>query len=157
MPPQHGEQIIGAQNGIRGQVGLTVAEVLVGMMLMAVIAGAMSILVGAAVQSKMITATRSANTETARRTLDWMSERLRNAGLNLNPNLQSANRCKDRVVAQDSALLPTTSSVDVSGEIINTDTIAGNEDITLGYYLGSDSATGAQVVWSTAKSAPPAP
>jgi Tfp pilus assembly protein PilW len=143
MHPQYDQR---ACNVIRAQTGLTAVEVLVGIMLMAVVTAAMSILVGAAVQSKVITATRSADTETTRRTLDWMSERLRNAGLNLNPNLQSVNRCMDRVVAQDSALLPTANSVYVSGEIINTDTIAGNEDITIGYYLGSDPATGAQVV-----------
>src|SRR4029077_6367344 len=89
---------------------------------------------------------RSVNIETARRTLDWMSERLRKAALNLKPSLQSANRCKDRIVAQDPPLLPTTNSLYVSGEIINTDTVAGNETMTVGYYVGSDPGTGNQVV-----------
>lgn len=126
--------------------GLTLIEVLVGLMLIGVITGAMAILVGAAVQSKVITTSRSGDVETAMRTLDWMSERLRNAGLNVDPAVQPAVRCRDRIVAQDAALLPTASSVYVSGEIINSDTVAGNEDITLGYYLGSDPATGTQVV-----------
>ena len=50
------------------------------------------------------------------------------------------------VVAQDAALRPTANSIHVSGEILNTDTIAGNEVITIGYRLGNDPITGTQVV-----------
>jgi type II secretory pathway pseudopilin PulG len=126
--------------------GLTLLEVLISLMLIGVITAAMALLVGAAVQSKMIATSRSVSVEAARRSLEWMSERMRNAGLNLNPVAQTANRCLDRVVAQDQALLPTANSIYVSGEIINTDTVAGNEDMTLGYYLAADPATGNQVV-----------
>jgi prepilin-type N-terminal cleavage/methylation domain-containing protein len=146
MRARYGQQIDIAGDRIRVAAGFTLVEVLVGLMLIGVVTGAMAILVGAAVQSKVITTSRSVNTETTRRTLDWMSERLRNAALNLNPSLQSANRCKDRIVAQDPALFPTTNSLYVSGEIINTDTVAGNEAMTLGYYLGSDPGTGNQIV-----------
>jgi len=113
---------------------------------MAIVGGAISILVGGAVQSKMISSVRSADTETARGTLEWITERVRNAGFNLLPGGQTQLRCKDRVVAQDASLLPTTTSVFVSGEILNTDTVAGNEDLTIGYYLGVDPVTAAPVV-----------
>lgn len=145
MPAPSGTRIP-PPRGMTGSSGLTLIEVLVGLMLIGVITGAMAILVGAAVQSKVITTSRSGDVETAMRTLDWMSERLRNAGLNIDPAVQPAARCRDRIVAQDAVLLPTASSVYVGGEIINTDTVAGNEDITLGYYLGSDPATGNRVV-----------
>lgn len=114
--------------------------------LMAALAGSMSTLVGVAVRSKLIVAVRSADTETARQTLEWMSERLRNAGLNLKPSDQSQLRCKDMVVAQDATLQPTANAVYVSGEILNSDTVAGNEVITIGYLLGNDSVSGNQVV-----------
>ena len=146
MRARFGQQIDNAADVIRGSAGFTLVEALVGLLLIGVVTGAMAILVGAAVQSKVITASRSVNIETTRRTLDWMSERLRNAALNLNPSLQSANRCKDRVVAQDPVLLPTSNSLYVSGEIINTNTVAGDETMTVGYYLGSDAGTGNQVV-----------
>lgn len=146
MRARLGHQLDTTDAVIRGTAGFTLVEALVGLLLIGVVTGAMAILVGAAVQSKVITTSRSVNIETTRRTLDWMSERLRNAALNLNPNLQSASRCKDRVVAQDPALLPTANSLYVSGEIINTDTVAGNETMTVGYYLGSDPGTGNQVV-----------
>lgn len=125
---------------------MTVLEVLIGIMIMAVVGSAIAILVGGAVQSKMISSVRSADTETARGTLEWMTERIRNAGFNLQPSAQAQVRCQDRVVAQDVALRPTATSVYVSGELLNTNTIAGDEDITVGYYLGSDPVTGAAVV-----------
>ncbi len=125
---------------------MTLLEVLVVISLMAVLAGSMSTLVGVAVRSKLIVATRATDTETARQTLEWMSERLRNAGLNLKPSDQAELRCKDMVVAQDASLRPTAGALYVSGEILNTDTVAGNEVVTIGYFLGSDPGTGNQVV-----------
>ncbi|MDR7523275.1 MAG: hypothetical protein QN168_12525 [Armatimonadota bacterium] len=102
---------------------------------MVFLVGTLSVLVGAAVRSRMIVAVRSADTETARQTLEWMSERLRNAGLNIHPSQQPAERCRDMVVALVPSLRPRPDRVYVSGEILNSDTIAGNEVITLGYYL----------------------
>lgn len=128
------------------QAGLSLIELLVVIVLMAALAGSMSTLVGVAVRSKLIVAVRSADTETARQTLEWMSERLRNAGLNLKPADQSADRCKDMVVALDPALRPTANSIYVSGEILNSDGAAGNEVMTLGYRLGNDPVTGTTVV-----------
>jgi len=125
---------------------MTLMEVLVVMALMAVIAGSLSTLVAAAVRSKLIVAVRAADTETARQTLEWMSERLRNAGLNLRPSAQTEPRCQDMVVAQDAALQPTAGAFYVSGEILNSDTTAGNEVLTLGYSVGPDPVTGTPVV-----------
>lgn len=118
-----------------GQAGTTLVEMLVAILVMGMVIGAMSVLVGAAVRGKMIVAVRSADTESARQTLEWMSERLRNAGLNIYPSAQSRPRCKDMVVAEDSAFRPRSGSVYVSGEILNADTTAGNDVITLGYQL----------------------
>lgn len=128
------------------QTGLTLIELMVAIGLMVTLAGSMAMLVGVAIRSRLIVAVRSADTETARHTLEWMSERLRNAGLNLKPSEQTELRCKDMVVAQDATLRPTANGVYVSGEILNTDTIAANEVITLGYRLGNDPTTGVQVV-----------
>lgn len=139
---------------------MTLAEVLVAAALMAIIAGAFSILVGAAVRSKMITSMRSADTQTARQTLEWMSERLRNAGFNVHPtdSAQAAfpNRCKDRVVALppstgDPEMRPTSGRVYVSGEILNSNATSGDEIITLGYFLSADASTGRQVVMERRK------
>lgn len=135
-----------ARRASRGQAGMTLIELLVSAGLMLVLAGTMATLVGAAIRSKLVIAVRSADTETARQTLEWISERLRNAGLNLRPSEQSEARCQDMVVAQDAALRPTASSIFVSGEILNSDTIAGNEVITIGFQLGADPITGTQVV-----------
>lgn len=121
-------------------------EFVVGIAIMAVVASTVATLVGAAVHSKMISGTRSANTETVRATLTWMAERLRNAGLNLQPSAQSQLRCQDRVVAQDARLFPTANSVYVSGEMLKTDTVAGDEVLTIGYYVAVDPGTGRRVV-----------
>jgi hypothetical protein len=128
-------------------------EILISLVIMAITVGAITTLVGAAVRGKVLVAVRSADTETARQTLEWMSERLRNAGLNIRPSLQSELRCKDMVVAQDSALRPQPTSVYVSGEIYNTDTTAGNQVITIGYRLAGgvvleDSAPCSAAGWS---------
>ncbi|MBM3471166.1 MAG: hypothetical protein FJX73_10320 [Armatimonadetes bacterium] len=120
---------------LRGQAGTTLVEMLVAILVMAIVIGTMSVLVGAAVRGKMIVAVRTADTESARQTLEWMSERLRNAGLNVYPNAQVELRCRDMVVAEDSGLRPRSGSVHVSGEILNSDLVAGNEVITLGYRL----------------------
>jgi hypothetical protein len=108
-------------------------EVVVSTVLMVTVVGAISSLVGATVRGKLIVSSRSADTQTARQTLQWMSERLRNAGLNILPSAQSQDRCKDMVVAQDASLRPQSDRIYISGEIINTNTTAGDEVITLGY------------------------
>jgi len=131
---------------VHDQQGLTVVEIIVASALMGIIAGAISFMIGAAVQSKMISAARSNDTETARRTLEWMSDRLRQAGFNVKPSAQIQLRCKDRVVAQDATLLPTANSVYFSGELLKTDTQAGDQVATFGYYLAADPGTGNRVV-----------
>jgi Tfp pilus assembly protein PilV len=123
------------KTALRNQAGMSMAEVLVAVVIMATMFGSIATLVGAAIRGKMISTLRSADTETARQTLEWMSERLRNAGLNIRPSLQAELRCRDMVVAQDAALRPQTDSVYVSGEIYNSDTTAGNQVITVGYRL----------------------
>src|SRR5262252_5151280 len=125
--------------------GLTVLEVLVGIAVMAIVGGAISLLVGAAIQAKLISSVRSSNTETARSTLEWMTERIRNAGLDLQPSAQTQLRCKDMVVAQDPTLLPTTTSIYVSGNMLNAVTVQPYSDITIGYYLGADPVTGSTI------------
>lgn len=129
-----------------GQFGMTVIEVLVGTAIMALVASTVAMLLGVAVQSKMISGARSADTETARATLGWMVERIRNAGLNLQPSKQPQLRCMDRIVAQDPLLLPTGNRVYASGEILKTDHVAGDEGLTVGYYLAPDPDTGNEVV-----------
>jgi len=114
---------------------MTLLEVMVAAATMALVIGSLSILVGASVRSKMIVAVRSTDTETARQTLEWMSERLRNAGLNILPSAQPQLRCQDMIVAQDAALRPQVDRVYVSGEMLNTDTTPGNQVITIGYRL----------------------
>jgi hypothetical protein len=129
-----------------GERGLTVTECLVGIAIAAVVAGTVALLLGAAVRSKMIGSTRSAETETAQSALGWMVERLRNAGLDLQPSAQLQARCKDRLVAQDAQLLPTAHSVYASGEMVKTSTVAGDEVLTIGYYVALDPDTSHGVV-----------
>ncbi len=118
----------------RGQAGLTLVDVMVAVTFMTLATGAIAGLVGISVRSKMIVAVRSADTETARQTLEWMSERLRNAGLNVKPGVPAQDPlCRDMVVTADPALRPTPSQLYVTGEIINRDTVPGNEVIVLGY------------------------
>lgn len=137
---------MGARSSGAAQHGLTVIEVLIGIVVMAIVGGAISLLVGTAIQAKLISSVRSNDTETARSTLEWITERLRNAGFNLQPSAQTQLRCQDMVVAQDGSLLPTATSVNVSGEVLNTNAVAGDEDATVGYYVGSDPVTNAAVV-----------
>jgi Tfp pilus assembly protein PilW len=123
----------------RGERGLTVVEVLAGCAIMSVVTGAIALLIGTSVQSKVISASRSADTQTARATVAWMAERLRQAGFDVLPSAQSQVRCQDRVVAQDSLLLPTSNSVYVTGNIYNdTTTSPPYPVITIGYYLAAD-------------------
>jgi type II secretory pathway pseudopilin PulG len=116
------------------QAGISLIEVMVAMVIMTVVIGTIATLVGASVRSKMIVAVRSADTETARQTLEMMSERLRNAGLNIDPDAQP-DRCDDMVVAKDAALRPTASQVYVAGEIFNSNNQPGDQVVVLGYLL----------------------
>jgi hypothetical protein len=125
---------------------MTIMEILVGITIMAIASGAIAFLIGAAVQAKMITAVRAGDTESVRESLGRMAERLRNAGFNIKPPYTTPNRCWDRVVAQDAALTPTASRLYVSGEILKTDTTAGDQLATIGYYVGADPVTSVQVV-----------
>ena len=142
------------------QRGLTVVEILVASALMMIIAGAIAILMGAAVQSKMISAGWSTDTQSARITLSWMSDRIRQAGVNVDPAVQKlspysyTSRCWDRVVAQDAAMLPVTTpstantnGLYVTGEIPYTGgTTPGTNLRTIGYYLKTDAGTGNTVI-----------
>jgi type II secretory pathway pseudopilin PulG len=117
-----------------GQAGLSLVEVMVAMVIMTTVMGTVATLVGASVRSRMIVAVRSADTETARQTLEMMSERLRNAGLNIDQVVQP-DWCDDTVVARDASLRPTASRVYVAGEIFNSNNQPGDEVILLGYRL----------------------
>ncbi|MDQ7828321.1 MAG: hypothetical protein QN122_02620 [Armatimonadota bacterium] len=125
---------------------MTLLEVLVSIGLMVTLAASMTTLLGAAVRSKQVIGLRTIDAETARTSLEWMSERLRNAGLNLRPAEQTEPRCQDMVVALDAALRPTANALHVSGEMLNSNTIAGDEVITLGYRVGDDPVTGVPVI-----------
>lgn len=117
-----------------GQAGLSLVEVMVAMVVTIVVIGTIATLIGASVRSKMIVAIRSADTETARQTLEMMSERLRNAGLNIDPDAQP-DLCDDMVVAKDAARRPTPTQIYVAGEIFNSNNRPGDEVIVLGYRL----------------------
>jgi type II secretory pathway component PulJ len=117
-----------------GQAGISLIEVMVAMVIMTIVIGTIATLVGASVRSKLIVAVRSADTETARQALEMMSERLRNAGLNVKPDTQP-DLCDDMVVAKVPALRPTASQLYVAGEIFNSNTNPGDEVIVLGYRL----------------------
>jgi type II secretory pathway component PulJ len=123
-----------------GQAGLALVDVMVAVTFMTLATGAIAGLVGIAVRSKMIVAVRSADTETARQTLEWISERLRNAGLNVKPDAQPS-LCRDMIVTAVEALRPTPGQLYVAGEIFNRNPIPGDEVIVLGYRLA-----GGQVV-----------
>jgi hypothetical protein len=125
---------------------MTIMEILVGMTIMAIAAGAIAFLIGAAVQAKMITAVRAGDTESVRESLGRMAERLRNGGFNIKLPSAQPNRCWDRVVALDASLTPSANRLYVSGEILKTDTVAGDQLATIGYYVGADPVTGVQVV-----------
>ncbi|HTD48858.1 MAG TPA: hypothetical protein VK881_16445 [bacterium] len=143
------------------QRGLTVVEILVASALMMIIAGAIAILMGAAVQSKMISAGWSSDTQSARITLAWMTDRIRQAGVNVFPTeaapVNQAGyqaRCHDRVVAQDSTMYPVTTAstantngLYITGEIPYTGgTNPGTNLRTIGYYLKTDAGTGNAVI-----------
>jgi type II secretory pathway component PulJ len=131
---------------LAAEAGMTIMEIMVGITIMAIAAGSIAFLIGAAVQAKMITAVRAGDTESVRESLGRMAERLRNAGFNIKLPSAQPNRCWDRVVAQDPLLKPTASSLYVSGEILKTDTVAGDQLATIGYYVAADPVTSVQVV-----------
>jgi len=143
------------------QQGLTIIEILVASALMGIVAGAISVLIGAAVQSKMVTSGWSSDTQSARTTLTWMADRIRQAGFNVNhaettPVNQNGlypKRCWDRIVAQDSTMYPstttsagTTNGMYFSGEVPYTSGNPGSSLRTFGYYLGTDATTGNTVI-----------
>ncbi len=69
--------------GRGGEAGFTLLEVITALVLMAMVTGTLFLLVAAGTRSRLIVAARAADTESARRTLEWMSERLRNAGFTI--------------------------------------------------------------------------
>ncbi len=142
-----------AGRAIHDQRGLTVLEILVASTLMIIVAGAISTLIGASVQAKMISAGWTNDTQSARKTLAWMADRVRQAGFNVDPKETSPvnqvgypTRCRDRIVAQDSTMYPTTSAVYFSGEIPFVSGSPGSSLTTIGYYLGTDATTGNAVI-----------
>jgi type II secretory pathway component PulJ len=96
-------------------------EVLVALSIMALLFGSIHLVVGNAIAAKLMVSNRIADQSQGRQVVEWLADRVRQAGFRANP-VSSIPRCRNGIVSQDSLYYPTTSSLSVTADFDNSGT-----------------------------------
>src|SRR5215472_10574050 len=89
-----------------GETGLTFMELLVALSIMALIFGSIHLVVGNAIAAKLTVSNRIADQSQGRQVVEWLADRIRQAGYKANPG-SSIARCRNGIVSQDALYYPT--------------------------------------------------
>jgi hypothetical protein len=97
---------------------MTFLEVLVSLSIMALLFGSIHLVVGNAIAAKLTVSNRIADQSQGRQVVEWIADRVRQAGFKANPGSAMA-RCRNGIVSQDALYYPTASSLSITADIDN--------------------------------------
>lgn len=108
----------GPTKGLPGDAGLTFMEVLMALSIMALLFGSIHLVVGNAIAAKLMVSNRVADQSQGRQVVEWMADRIRQAGFRANPG-SAIPRCRNGIVSQDPLYYPTASSLSITADVDN--------------------------------------
>ena len=116
-----------------GERGLTLIEVLAAMTVGTLVLSSVYLAVGTAVRSRLLVQSTLHNQQHGRLIVQWMGDRIRQAGYAVTPS-SSIPRCRDALVVEDGAYTPTASAL-----YFNTDLANDGTPETIGFRLDTES------------------
>jgi hypothetical protein len=102
--------------GRRTEAGLTLLEVVATLAITVIAFASMHLTAGTAILGKLLTSTTIAKEQQGRQVVEWIADRVRQAGFGLGGS--SIPRCQDKIATQ-SGYLPTTSQLWINGDVDN--------------------------------------
>ncbi len=79
------------------------------------------LVIGNAVSAKLIASNRIAGQNQGRSVVEWIADRVRQAGFRADP-ASTFPRCRSGIVSQDASYYPTAATLSVTGDVDNTET-----------------------------------
>lgn len=86
--------------------------------IMALLFGSIHLVVGNAIAAKLMVSNRVADQSQGRQVVEWIADRVRQAGFRANPS-SAIPRCRNGIVSQDALYYPTASSLSVTADVDN--------------------------------------
>jgi Tfp pilus assembly protein PilW len=105
----------------RGEAGVTAMEVLVALSIMGLVLASIHLTIGNAISAKLMVSNRIADQNQGRVLVEWIADRVRQAGYGANAG-SSIARCRNGIVAQDPLYYPTASSLSITADVANSGT-----------------------------------
>ncbi len=125
-----------------GERGMTLVEVLAALAVGTLVLATIYLAMGTAIRARLLVESRVHGQQHGRLVIQWVADRLRQAGYAVSP-ASTIPRCRDALVVEDGALTPTATRL-----FFNTDLDgagAGNPTQTIGFLLGVETVGGAAV------------
>lgn len=119
--------------------GMTLIEVLAALAIGSLVLSTMYLALGTAVRSRLLVASQLQSQQHGRLVLQWLGDRVRQAGYAVNYN-SPIPRCRDALVVEDASLNPTAAQL-----YFNTDLVGDGTVETIGFRLGTEIVGGATV------------
>ncbi|MDR7521814.1 MAG: prepilin-type N-terminal cleavage/methylation domain-containing protein [Armatimonadota bacterium] len=126
----------------RGERGLTLVEVIAAMAIGSLVLSTIYLALGTAIKARLLVWSQVHNQQHGRLVIQWMADRLRQAGYAVSP-ASPLPRCQDALVAEDPALRPTASQIYFNTDLDGAG--AGAPTQTIGFRVGRESAGGTMV------------
>ncbi len=122
-----------------GERGLTLIEVLAALAIGSLVLSTIYLALGTAIRSRLLVASTLQSQQHGRLVVQWLGDRVRQAGYAVNYN-SPIPRCRDALVVEDGSLNPASAAL-----YFNTD-LAGDGTVeTIGFRLGTETVGGATV------------
>ena len=101
--------------------GFTLLELLVGLVITGLVFASVHLVIGNAVAAKLIASNRIAGQNQGRLVVEWIADRVRQAGFRADPASAIA-RCRNGIASQDASYYPTAATLSVTGDVDNSGT-----------------------------------
>ena len=118
--------------GRRGERGLTMVEVLSTLAIGSLVLSTVYLATGTAIRSKMLVTSKLHNQQHGRIIVQWLGNRVRQAGYAVN-TASPIPRCRDALVVEDASFAPTATRLYVNTDLANDGTTE-----TIGFQMGTE-------------------
>jgi hypothetical protein len=104
---------------MRAEAGLTLLEVVAAFSISVLAFASIHLTVGTAILGKLLTSSTVSKEQQGRQVVEWIADRVRQAGLRTSVATGTPARCQNGIVSQDPSYYPTTSSLSVTADVDN--------------------------------------
>lgn len=122
--------------------GMTLVEVLAALAIGSLVMATIYLALGTAIRARLLVESTVHNQQHGRLVIQWVADRLRQAGYAVSP-ASTIPRCRDAIVVEDGALTPTATRLYFNTDLDGVG--SGNPTQTIGFGLGTETVGGTAV------------